>query len=509
LPAIKEAASDFDFKIIDIYEFYSRKEAHEIHALKGRDFFTRKGEYRSLLELNEKFYNRVTSIGCDVLVLGTIDNYAWYLLPDTVEKFQKNGILVVGILGDDEFTSERNSLYVSLFDKVIVYVRKFVDYYNELKPGSCFYLPNSCFFPEQDFSRLQYAESDKKNDVILMGSPFGGRPDLVRALVKAGVSVALYGSPKWKQHLDLKSHYFGYLPAEDIGPTIRASKIVLGSLENHLTGVPHMNTKIWDAVKYGQFCISTYYPPLIEDYGLVEGEEIVMYTSTDDLVDKVKFYLDHPAERKRVAGNLFNRVRQNFDYVDMYRELFIKLGEDYQNEKNTQQPSVTPKVTVIDLSKENRTYSSFDQVNISPESGWAEKLTEQYEQLVRTPYVILTRGDFSYSTYINKLAHLFPQEFIDGKARLHLASEESLGRAKVLVDISTLVWEKEAFFEQYLRNKKHPRFFIQNLPYSFGNLRLCTRVKDSKLYKLASFFDKCEYRLKQISGGNRHLIKRQ
>jgi len=469
-----------------------------VHAVKGSPFFTKSGEYRSLLDLNEKFYDRVMSIGCDVLILGTVDNYALYLLPDTVERFQKNGILVVGILGDDEFTSKRNKLYVPLFDRVVAYVRKFVDYYNEIKPNSCYYLPNSCYLPDEPFLDLHGVEDDKEYDVILMGSPFGGRPNLIRALVDSGVNVALFGGTGWKKYQDLIPYYYGYLPFEEIGSTIKASKIVLGSLEDHLTGAPHMNTKIWDAVKYGQMCIATDYSPLIEDYGLVEGEDIVMYTSTDDLVDKVKYYLSHPSERRRVAENLFNKVRENFDYVDMYSELFIKLGKDFQKEKGGQQPFADPKITIINLSREYKTYSGFELVNVSPESGWAEELLEQYEQLVKTPYVILTHGNFSYSAYINKLVHLFPQEFINGKARLHITSTEAVGRAIAMVEIDTIVWEKEAFFEQYLCNNKHPRYFLKNLPHRFGNLRLCTRIGESKVYNLVLFVSRFGYRIKRL-----------
>jgi spore maturation protein CgeB len=39
-----------------------------------------------------------------------------------------------------------------------------------------------------------------------------------------------------------------------------------------------------------------------------EGEEVVGYSSVDDLIDKVRYYLDHPAERERIARNGYRRV---------------------------------------------------------------------------------------------------------------------------------------------------------------------------------------------------------
>jgi spore maturation protein CgeB len=39
-----------------------------------------------------------------------------------------------------------------------------------------------------------------------------------------------------------------------------------------------------------------------------EGEEVVGYRSADDLIDKVRYYLDHDAERERIARNGHRRV---------------------------------------------------------------------------------------------------------------------------------------------------------------------------------------------------------
>lgn len=38
------------------------------------------------------------------------------------------------------------------------------------------------------------------------------------------------------------------------------------------------------------------------------GEEVVRHDSVDELIDKVRYYLDHPAERERIARNGYRRV---------------------------------------------------------------------------------------------------------------------------------------------------------------------------------------------------------
>lgn len=43
-----------------------------------------------------------------------------------------------------------------------------------------------------------------------------------------------------------------------------------------------------------------------------EGNEIVGYATADDLIDKIRFYLDHDDERKRIAANAHRRVMRDY-----------------------------------------------------------------------------------------------------------------------------------------------------------------------------------------------------
>ena len=47
--------------------------------------------------------------------------------------------------------------------------------------------------------------------------------------------------------------------------------------------------------------------PYLDDFFRV-GEEVVRHSSIDDLIDKVRYYLDRPAERERIARNGYRRV---------------------------------------------------------------------------------------------------------------------------------------------------------------------------------------------------------
>ena len=53
------------------------------------------------------------------------------------------------------------------------------------------------------------------------------------------------------------------------------------------------------------------------------GYEIESYTNAGDLIDKVKYYLNHDEERNRIALEGFRRVQKDYKI----RNLLVKAGE--------------------------------------------------------------------------------------------------------------------------------------------------------------------------------------
>lgn len=53
------------------------------------------------------------------------------------------------------------------------------------------------------------------------------------------------------------------------------------------------------------------------------GKEIISYRDVNEIIDKVKYYLDHDEERENIALNGFRRVRKNYRIAD----LLMKAGD--------------------------------------------------------------------------------------------------------------------------------------------------------------------------------------
>jgi spore maturation protein CgeB len=57
------------------------------------------------------------------------------------------------------------------------------------------------------------------------------------------------------------------------------------------------------------------------------GEEIVGYRDVDDLIDKVRYFLDHDAERERIARAGYRRVMRDHRFRDRMRQAGILIGQ--------------------------------------------------------------------------------------------------------------------------------------------------------------------------------------
>ena len=104
--------------------------------------------------------------------------------------------------------------------------------------------------------------------------------------------------------------YKGYIDYEKGMPGVfRSSRINLNiTLRSIVSGIP---LRCMDIMGAGGFLLSNYQPELNELFS--DGEEMVMYTSRDDLMNKVEYYLSHDSERRDIAINGCKKVREQYN----------------------------------------------------------------------------------------------------------------------------------------------------------------------------------------------------
>jgi spore maturation protein CgeB len=121
------------------------------------------------------------------------------------------------------------------------------------------------------------------------------------------------------EHVDLPGvNNRGIADYWEVAPKIfNRSKINLNfTIRSIRTGIP---LRVWDILSAGGFCITNYQPELLMYFE--NGKDLVIFEDEEDLIEKVKYYLSHEEERKVIAMNGYNKVKNLHKYSDRFDEM--------------------------------------------------------------------------------------------------------------------------------------------------------------------------------------------
>lgn len=98
----------------------------------------------------------------------------------------------------------------------------------------------------------------------------------------------------------------------------KRSKINLNiTLRSILSGIP---LRVLDIMGAGGFVLSNYQAEIEEHFKM--EEEIVVYGSLEECIEKIAYYLAQDDKRERIAENGCRRVRQEFSYENQLQKIF-------------------------------------------------------------------------------------------------------------------------------------------------------------------------------------------
>ena len=90
------------------------------------------------------------------------------------------------------------------------------------------------------------------------------------------------------------------------------SKINLNfTIPNIKSGIP---LRIWDVLGAGGFLMTNYQAEI--PLYFKEGEDLICFDGVEDLADKAGYYLEHEKERREIAHNGYEKVKQHHSYVN-------------------------------------------------------------------------------------------------------------------------------------------------------------------------------------------------
>jgi spore maturation protein CgeB len=168
--------------------------------------------------------------------------------------------------------------------------------------------------------------ADPQIDVLFVGSA-----DLRRVLLleKVREVVSIYGS-RWDRHRPLMSAqlqeriHSRQVWGEELHDLLHGSKIVLNITRSDFFGAETgLNLRIFEALAAGCFLLTDYCDELRDLFRL--GEEIETYRGSDELAEKIDYFLRHDDRRQAIAARGHERFCCDFTWQARVRE-FLTLG---------------------------------------------------------------------------------------------------------------------------------------------------------------------------------------
>jgi spore maturation protein CgeB len=171
---------------------------------------------------------------------------------------------------------------------------------------------------------LYHTSPELQYDVTFVGQPHSHRKEAVQALRDAGINVQTWGRG-WEN---------GRASQEDMIKIFGQSRINLNfsdaSKRPGLGGklglkLPkQVKARLLEVPACGGFLL-TGDAPLLKDY-YDEGKDVAVFRSTAELVEKVKYYLSHEAERAAIAKSGYERTMREHTYVHRISGIFQRMG---------------------------------------------------------------------------------------------------------------------------------------------------------------------------------------
>jgi spore maturation protein CgeB len=208
------------------------------------------------------------------------------------------------------------------------------DIYGELKYREIG-LSNAIYFPfgcnEKIFRRM---DIPKKYDVSFVGGWHPYREWLISRIRKAGVSVEVLGH-RWPKGEIHQERMVGLFNESRINLNLSNSsswdvRYLASSPQGFINrlrskkNIEQMKARIFEINGCGSFQLSYYVEGLENCY--VIDKEIAVYADSDDLIDKIKFYLVHEELRESIALAAHKRTLDQHTFSQRFEAVFQRMG---------------------------------------------------------------------------------------------------------------------------------------------------------------------------------------
>lgn len=201
--------------------------------------------------------------------------------------------------------------------------------YREIGLNNAIHFPFGC--NEKIFRRINIS---KKYDVSFVGSWHPYREWLIQRIRNAGISVEVVGHRWPKGEIDQEGMVRLFNESRinlnlsnsaswDVRYLISSPRALINRLRSK-KNIEQMKARIFEINGCGAFQLSYYFEGLSRCYDI--DKEISVYADTDDLIEKIKFYLAHDELRESIASAAYKRTLTEHTFKQRFKTVFQRMG---------------------------------------------------------------------------------------------------------------------------------------------------------------------------------------
>jgi len=241
--------------------------------------------------------------------------WASHISVEALRQVQGRGIVTVGISMDDRLPV----LWEGKAPRGLVGLVSGLDLVLTTCSDCCIrYLLAGCpaiFWPMASDPDLFKPAKNKDIDVSFVGNNYGTRGVIIRKLMESGIRVEAYGNG-WAN---------GYIGPEKISEVFGRSKIILGvGTVAYNNDIFTLKLRDFDATMSGALYLTHRSRDLLGVFS--EDKELACYSSTEEAICKIGYYLRNIASREKISATAFDVARKRHTWEIRLRETLNLVG---------------------------------------------------------------------------------------------------------------------------------------------------------------------------------------
>ncbi len=253
------------------------------------------------------------------------------ILPLRLKWLRGQGVKLVLYLLDSIHTLPTTQSGLEYYDRVYAYEPTDIPFISSRNPRVS-YLPPGY---NPDFYH-PLAGEEKAFDIAFVGTPYGGRLELLNSLLRGAgrldLRVALVGKywhrgirhPLFRLRYPFIHRYVlknGTMHPPEVNRLYNRSRIVLN--HHFITDGTGLNPRLFDIAGSGSFQLVDGREMLEEMF--TSKDEVETYSSVDELIEKTRHYLDRPRRAEEIARAAGERARKEHTYLHRARKILADL----------------------------------------------------------------------------------------------------------------------------------------------------------------------------------------